>query len=228
MSKNSSLPTRRSVLITSAATGAVSLLPIHLAAAGGTRSSQLSANSQMATTKAGAIRPFRINVPEEELLDLRRRIAATRWPDKETVSDRSQGVQLAKLQELVRHWGTDYDWRKAEAKLNALPQFYDGDRRARHSLHPRPLASCERHAADHDAWLARLGIRAAQDYRPADRPDRVWRTRRKTPLTSSFLRCPVTASPASQGDGLESRPHCARLGRADAASGLHALRRPGR
>jgi pimeloyl-ACP methyl ester carboxylesterase len=69
------------------------------------------------------LRPFRIGVPEEDLVELRRRIAATRWPDRETVGDRSQGVQLAKLQELVRYWGTDYDWRKAEAKLNALPQF---------------------------------------------------------------------------------------------------------
>jgi pimeloyl-ACP methyl ester carboxylesterase len=70
-----------------------------------------------------AIRPFRIDVPEEELLDLRRRIAATRWPSKELVEDRSQGVQLATMQELARYWTTDYDWRKAEAKLNALPQF---------------------------------------------------------------------------------------------------------
>jgi pimeloyl-ACP methyl ester carboxylesterase len=70
-----------------------------------------------------SIRPFRVNVPDEALDDLRQRIAATRWPDRETVADRSQGVQLAKLQELVRYWGTDYDWRKAEAKLNALPQF---------------------------------------------------------------------------------------------------------
>ncbi len=69
------------------------------------------------------IRPFHVNVPEEALVDLRQRIAATRWPDRETVSDRSQGMQLAKLQELVRYWGTDYDWRKAESKLNALPQF---------------------------------------------------------------------------------------------------------
>jgi pimeloyl-ACP methyl ester carboxylesterase len=69
------------------------------------------------------IRPFRVDVPEEALVDLRRRLAATRWPDRETVGDRSQGVQLAKLQELVRYWGTDYDWRKAEARLNALPQF---------------------------------------------------------------------------------------------------------
>jgi pimeloyl-ACP methyl ester carboxylesterase len=70
-----------------------------------------------------SIRPFRANVPDEALTDLRRRIAATRWPDRETVADASQGVQLAKLQELVRYWGTGYDWRKAEAKLNAFPQF---------------------------------------------------------------------------------------------------------
>jgi pimeloyl-ACP methyl ester carboxylesterase len=70
-----------------------------------------------------SIRPFKVQVPQAALDDLRRRIAATRWPDKETVADRSQGTQLAKLQELVRYWGTDYDWRKVEAKLNALPQF---------------------------------------------------------------------------------------------------------
>jgi pimeloyl-ACP methyl ester carboxylesterase len=72
---------------------------------------------------AVAIRPFQVDVPEKELVDLRQRIARTRWPDKETVADQSQGAQLAKLQELVRYWGTGYDWRKAEAKLNALPQF---------------------------------------------------------------------------------------------------------
>jgi pimeloyl-ACP methyl ester carboxylesterase len=69
------------------------------------------------------IRPFSVDVPQEQLDDLRRRIAATRWPSKELVEDRSQGVQLAALQELARYWATDYDWRKAEAKLNALPQF---------------------------------------------------------------------------------------------------------
>ena len=69
------------------------------------------------------IRPFSVDFPEEKLADLRRRIAATRWPSKELVEDRSQGVQLEPLQELARYWATDYDWRKAEAKLNALPQF---------------------------------------------------------------------------------------------------------
>jgi len=70
-----------------------------------------------------AIRPFTVHVSDKELADLRRRLAGTRWPDKETVADESQGAQLANLQELVRYWGTDYDWRKAEAKLNAFPQF---------------------------------------------------------------------------------------------------------
>src|SRR5687767_1581810 len=69
------------------------------------------------------IRLFRIDVPEEELVVLRRRIADTQWPEKETVTDESQGVQLATMQELARYWATDYDWRKVEAKLHALPQF---------------------------------------------------------------------------------------------------------
>jgi pimeloyl-ACP methyl ester carboxylesterase len=72
---------------------------------------------------ANEIRPFQIEIPEEELAELRRRIAAARWPSRELVPDRSQGVQLATIQELARYWASDYDWRKAEAKLNALPQF---------------------------------------------------------------------------------------------------------
>src|SRR5262249_19988088 len=69
------------------------------------------------------IRPFHVEIPDEQLADLRRRIAATRWPSRELVEDRSQGVQLATLQALADYWTTDYDWRKAEAKLNAVPQF---------------------------------------------------------------------------------------------------------
>jgi pimeloyl-ACP methyl ester carboxylesterase len=103
----SSSSTRRNFLATSAAAGAASLLPARLVLA----------------AEGSPIRPFRIDVPEEQLVDLRRRVLATRGPDRETVSDQSQGAQLKKLQELVRYWGTDYDWRKAEAKLNALPQF---------------------------------------------------------------------------------------------------------
>jgi pimeloyl-ACP methyl ester carboxylesterase len=70
-----------------------------------------------------AIRPFRINVPEAELTELRRRINATRWPDRETVTDATQGVQLATMRNLAQYWGKEYDWRRCETQLNALPQF---------------------------------------------------------------------------------------------------------
>jgi pimeloyl-ACP methyl ester carboxylesterase len=96
---------RRDFLAASTAMGVSSLLPAR------------------AAEDNNAIRPFHVNIPEEQLVDLRRRIATTRWPDRETVTDQSQGVQLAKIQELVRYWGKDYDWRKVEAKLNSLPQF---------------------------------------------------------------------------------------------------------
>jgi hypothetical protein len=79
----------------------------------------------MSTTVETAtdIRPFQVETPDEQIDDLRRRIAATRWPSKELAADRSQGVQLATLQELARYWTTEYDWSKCEARLNALPQF---------------------------------------------------------------------------------------------------------
>ena len=79
-------------------------------------------SSERAADKT-AIRPFQVNVPEAELTELRRRIDATKWPERETVADATQGVQLATMQALARYWATEYDWRKIEAKLNALPQF---------------------------------------------------------------------------------------------------------
>jgi pimeloyl-ACP methyl ester carboxylesterase len=81
----------------------------------------LAASAQAAEDTS--IRPFRVQVPEEELTQLRRRIQETRWPDRETVTDQSQGIQIEKLKPLVEYWGRDYDWRKIEAKLNSLPQF---------------------------------------------------------------------------------------------------------
>ena len=77
----------------------------------------------MGTTKTDAIRPFSVNFPDEALADLRRRIEATRWPDRETVEDTSQGVQLATMQQLAKYWASEHDLRKCEAKLNAVPQF---------------------------------------------------------------------------------------------------------
>src|SRR5688572_14695191 len=89
---------RRWLLGTVAAMTATSLIPSPLAA--------------VAASVSDAIRPFRVNIPEEQLVDLRRRINATRWPDQETVDDGSQGLQLKKVQEIIRYWGTGYDWRK--------------------------------------------------------------------------------------------------------------------
>jgi pimeloyl-ACP methyl ester carboxylesterase len=113
MSTDPSGPTRRDLLAGSAAGAAIGGA---LLAAPAFARTMLAAGSE-------EIRPFRINIPDADLVDLRKRIAGTRWPERETVKDQSQGVQLATLQQLVRYWGTDYDWRKAEAKLNALPQF---------------------------------------------------------------------------------------------------------
>lgn len=100
--------TRRGFLAGSAAAGAFSVLP---------------AKVRAAVEVDDAIRPFRVKIPETAITDLQRRLAMTRWPDVETVTNQSQGVPLAKLQELTRYWMTDYDWRKVEAKLNALPMF---------------------------------------------------------------------------------------------------------
>jgi pimeloyl-ACP methyl ester carboxylesterase len=107
MSATSLSPTRRELLAISAAAGAMSLLPGQLSAA----------------FDGDAIRPFRVNVPEADLVDLRRRVMATRWPDRETVADDSQGVQFATIQKLAKYWSTGYDWRKGEAKLKAVPHF---------------------------------------------------------------------------------------------------------
>src|SRR4030081_933265 len=107
MSTLSFWTSRRRLLGAAATAGVVGLMPA----------------ARRAAPAGDAIRPFRVNVPHADVDDLRRRVLATRWPAKETVADQSQGVQLAKLQRLVRYWGTDYDWRKGEAKLNALPMF---------------------------------------------------------------------------------------------------------
>src|SRR6266481_1825637 len=83
----------------------------------------MAVSASNALTEGAAIRPFRIELPQEEIDGPRRRVQATRWPEKETVSDQSQGVQLATIQELARYWGNDYDFRRVEARLNAFPQF---------------------------------------------------------------------------------------------------------
>src|ERR1700682_660926 len=133
---------RRRLLSTAAmgiaAVGAASFFPAYPAPAG----------------TSDDIPTFLVNVPEEALVDLRRRISATRWPDRETVTDESQGVQLATIQEVARYWGTDYDWRKCEAKLNALPHHRAVHqwREPRAGLQARSL----RRRIDQRSWLPRM------------------------------------------------------------------------
>src|SRR5688572_15083783 len=82
-----------------------------------------TAAKQRREEPSDAVRPFRVSVPEAELTELRRRIQTTRWPERELVSDQSQGVQLATMQKLARYWAKEYDWRRCEAELNGLPQY---------------------------------------------------------------------------------------------------------
>jgi pimeloyl-ACP methyl ester carboxylesterase len=99
---------------------------VRRAVGGGWAHDYTTLGDQLSATEVGeqaAVRPFQVGFPEAELAELRRRINATRWPERETVADDSQGVPLALMQELARYWASDYDWRRCEAKLNALPQF---------------------------------------------------------------------------------------------------------
>src|SRR5262249_3345747 len=111
------------VAVATAALAASSPTPTAAARKKETKMSASTAQPAAQPSAAAAIRPFRVHVTDEALADLRSRIAATRWPDRETVKDRSQGAPLDPFQKLVSYWGTGYDWRKAEARLNALPQF---------------------------------------------------------------------------------------------------------
>src|SRR4029453_201040 len=118
MRKPSGITRRRFCGATAATIAATPFTTLMLA----DRSNAMNASVQTAGQEA-AIRPFRMTFPEADLTELRRRINATKWPERETVADAPQGGQLATVQALARYWGTDYDWRKVEQKLNALPQF---------------------------------------------------------------------------------------------------------
>ena len=161
---------------------------------------------------ATAIRPFRVEIPQAEVDELRRRIAATRWPEKETVDDGSQGTPLAKLQELVRYWGTDYDCRRFEARLNALPQFVtslDGlDIHFIHvrSPHPDALPLIMTHG-----WPGSI-VELLNDHRPAHRPDRAWRARRRRVRSGAAVDARLRLLGEADVGGLEPRSHRASLG----------------
>ena len=136
-----------------------------------------TASVKAASRRNESVRPFHFHASDEQLADLHPRIAATRWPDKETVADASQGVQLATMQALAKYWGTEYDWRKCEAKLNALPQFVTNiDGLDIHFIHVRSPHDNALPLIVTHGWPGSI-YRAAEDHRAADQSDGTWRLR---------------------------------------------------
>ena len=182
-----------------------------------------AAAEQMGSDKT-AVRPFRVDVPEAELTELRRRIKATRLPEKEPVADMSQGVPLATVEKLARYWANDYDWRKCEARINAFPNFItEIDGLDIHFIHARSKHENALPIIVTHGWPYSVA-RTAQDHRATDQSDGTWRHRiRRLPCGD-----PVDSGLRIFGkadlDRLGPRPHRTRLGGVDESSGLHALR----
>jgi Epoxide hydrolase N terminus len=156
-----------------------------------------SNEASTAAVEDATVRPFHIEVPQEDLDDLRRRIAATRWPEKEPVADQSQGVQLATIQALARYWGTNYDLRRFVARLNALPQFITGiDGLDIHFIHVKSPHEQALPLIITHGWpgsvIELLEVIDPSPTRPptADAP--------RTPSISCCRRCPATASRTSR------------------------------
>ena len=167
MSPTSLFPTRREILAATAAAGALSLLPGTLAAA----------------ADDAAIRPFTISFPDKDLDDLRRRVQATKLPDVEQVPDTTQGVQLATMQQLKQHW-LDYDWRKVEARLNAVPNFItEIDGLDIHFIHVRSKHENALPMIVTHGWPGSI-IEQLKIIGPLTDPDRAWRRPRRMPSTS--------------------------------------------
>ena len=176
---------------------------------------------------ATEIRPFHLEVPQERIDDMRRRIEATHWPSKELVPDRSQGVGLATMQELARYWSTEYDWRKAEAKLNALPQYTtEIDGVEFHFIHVKSPHEDAMPLIMTHGWPGSV-IELLETVGPLTDP-----TAHGGRAEDAF----DLVLPSLPGYGFSGEPtelgwdpgRVARLGGADAAPRLHPLRRPGR
>ena len=184
--------------------------------------------TQPTTGDLTAIRPFRVSFSAEDVADLRRRVRATKWPERETVNDTSQGVPLATVQKLARYWETDYDWRKCEAKLNALPQFIttiDGvDIHFIHvrSKHPNALPIIVTHG-----WPGSI-IEQLKIIDPLTNPTATWRERGGRLRCRDSVAAGLRVLRQAHGDRLGSHPHRTRVGRADEAPRIQAVRGAGR
>ena len=159
-----------------------------------------------------SIRPFQIDIPEESLQELRRRVAVPRWPDKETVSDRTQGAQLAKVQKFVDYWATDYNWRKLEAKLNSFPQFItELDGLDIHFIHVRsPHANALPLIMTH-GWPGSF-LEYVEGDRATERSRVTWSPRGGRVRSRGALNARLRVLSQTAGDRLEPRTHRRRLG----------------
>ena len=181
----------------------------------------------MTTSTQETLRPFRVDIAEDALVDLRKRIGATRWPDRETVPDQSQGVQLATIQALARYWASEYDWRKIEAKLNALPNFItEIDGLDIHFIHVRSKHDNALPLIVTHGWPGSI-IEQLKIVDPLTIPPR------RRSASDAF----DVVIPSMPGYGFSSKPtadrlgpraHRARLGRVDEAPRLQSLRGAGR
>jgi hypothetical protein len=170
-------------------------------------------------TQDSAVRPFRVGVPDEDLVELRRRIEATRWPERETVDADAQGVPLATMQRLARYWATEHDWHKVEARLNALPQFTtELDGLDIHFLHVRSQHASALPLIVTHGWpgsiIEQLKIIGPSPIRPPTGP-----ARRRVPCGDPL---PARSRVLGQADHhrLGSDPGRAGLGRAHGSPGL--------
>ncbi|HEV7716000.1 MAG TPA: epoxide hydrolase N-terminal domain-containing protein [Steroidobacteraceae bacterium] len=188
----------------------------------------MNAVPKPAGSDPAAIRPFQVNVPEADLVDLRKRINATKWPERETVADTSQGVRLETMQALARYWGKEYDWRRCEALLQALPQFItEIDGLDIHFIHVRSKHENALPLLVAHGWPGSI-IELLKIIAPLTDP-----TANGGNAADAFhLVIPSMPGYGFSGkadhDGLGCAPHCPRLGRADETPRLHALRSAGR
>jgi hypothetical protein len=184
----------------------------------------------MSTTliRSTAIRPFQVEIPKGSLDDLRRRLLATRWPSQELVGDASQGVQLATTRELVRHWGTEYELGRLEARLNAVPQFKtEIDGLDLHFIHVRSEHENALPLIVTHGWPGSV-IELLDVIGPLTDPDRARRPRRRRVRSRDSVAAGLRLLDAAGLAWLGPGSHGTGMGRADEAARLHALRRPGR
>src|SRR5258706_2265033 len=221
-----SLISRRRFIGAAAATGIAGVFPASLRSLTAQATAKKAAQLVLPTTTKDVV-PFKIRVPQEALDDLKRRLASTRWPERETVGDWSQGVPLQKAQALVAYWRDKHGWRRFEARMNAFPQYRTQIDGVWHSFHPRALPSAERPADHSHARMAGIGRGVHGGHRPAQRSHPLrGKSGGRVPCRRAVApRFWLLRQAGRNGLGCEQdRP---RLGDADATSWLRALGRTG-